>query len=261
LTINIIQVPAFDDNYLWLLHRQNSQRAYAVDPGDAQAINQALTQHRLELAGILLTHHHWDHTNGVAELRAQHKVPVYGPKSEKIQGVSHALEDQQTLNLEDGIAASILAVPGHTLDHIAYLIDDPQQAPVLFCGDTLFSAGCGRMFEGTPEQMHRSLSTLGSLSKDTQVFCAHEYTLANLAFAAAVEPSNTDIIARTQEVQSLRQQGLSSIPTNIAIERLTNPFLRCKHADVISAATKHGSLKHPNTTKIFAELRLWKDNF
>lgn len=261
MTINIIQVPAFDDNYLWLLHRQNSPRAYVVDPGDATATNQALTQHGLELAGILLTHHHWDHTNGVAELSAQHKVPVYGPLSEKIQGVSHTLKDQQTLNLEDGIIAEILAVPGHTLDHIAYLIADPQQAPVLFCGDTLFSAGCGRMFEGTPEQMHRSLSTLGSLSKDTQVFCAHEYTMANLAFASAVEPNNTDITARAQEVQSLRQQGLSSIPSNIATERLTNPFLRCEHADVITAATQHGNLKQPSSTQVFAELRLWKDSF
>lgn len=261
VTINIIQIPAFNDNYLWMFHRQGSINAYIIDPGDAEVVNNALIENGLKLAGILITHHHWDHTNGVEALSEQHQAPVLGPESDQIKATRELLIDQQRVELKDRIVTTALAVPGHTLDHIAYIIDEPQQAPILFCGDTLFSAGCGRMFEGTAEQMHQSLSSLRALKPETQVYCAHEYTEANLAFAAKVEPNNTVIETHRNEVKALRQQGISSIPSTIAVEQLINPFLRCDHPDVIQAATQHGGIQRPNPVQVFAELRRWKDNF
>ena len=268
MTINIIQIPAFDDNYLWLFHKVGSQQAFVVDPGDASPIEQTLAKYNLTLAGILVTHHHWDHTNGIEPLLKNHQVPVYGPHSDKISHISHPLREGDKLNLDDNISVSILEVPGHTLDHIAYYVEDSatgtqtsEGTPALFCGDTLFAAGCGRMFEGEANQMQASLSKLADLPGNTKIYCAHEYTASNLAFAAAVEPHNSHIKQQCERVNALRQQQLSTIPSTMATELLTNPFLRCHIPEVSSTASKRSGQKNLSPGEVFGELRRWKDHF
>ena len=256
--IKIINVPAFQDNYLWLFHRSGSNSTYVVDPGDAAPIEDALRQHRLNLEGILVTHHHADHIGGIAALRQHRDIPVYGPRSERIPMVTHTLSDGDHLQLAQGFCFQVMAVPGHTLDHIAYF--EPTEA-VLFCGDTLFAAGCGRMFEGNPTQMQASLQKLAELPPQTAVYCAHEYTSANLKFAAAVEPGNRSILHRIEVTQRLRQAARPTVPSTIDEELLTNPFLRVREDTVISAASGYTAQKLGSPAEVFAALRGWKDNF
>jgi hydroxyacylglutathione hydrolase len=256
--ITVTTLPAFSDNYLWLLERE--RQAAVVDPGDGKVVLEALRRRGLELAVILITHHHPDHIGGLALLKEAYPgVPVYGPRAEaeKIKGLTRLLDDGDRVELA-ALAASfeVLAVPGHTLGHIAY--HEPAQR-LLFCGDTLFAAGCGRLFEGSPQQMHASLSRLAALPGDTAVYCAHEYTLSNLAFARAAEPDSAVLAAETARVQALRAAGRPSVPSTIARERAVNPFLRCADPILAASAAAHAGRELGDPVEVFAVLRGWKD--
>ncbi|HTF85872.1 MAG TPA: hydroxyacylglutathione hydrolase [Cellvibrio sp.] len=256
--LTVYSIPALESNYFWLLQPVPEEPdAYILDPGDAQPVMDCLHQHQLRLAGIIITHHHWDHTDGIDELLAHFPVPVYGPDSRRIPQVTHNLQDGDTLELP-GLRLEVLAVPGHTLDHLAYLHTDSRPAK-LFCGDSLFAGGCGRMFEGQPEQMLASLNKLAALPEDTLVYCSHEYTLPNLQFALKVEPDNKALTDRLQTVQQIRQQHLSTLPSTIAIERRTNPFLRCHLPAIKAAAEQHIGSTLTSDASVFAVIRRWKD--
>ena len=249
----VLHVPAFDDNYIWLVC-DAAGRAAIVDPGDGAPVIAALAAHRLHAAAILCTHHHHDHVGGIEAIRARFEVPVYGPPG-RIAAVTHAVTDGDRIDLGGGLRFDVIATPGHTRDHIAYVGD-----AMLFCGDTLFSAGCGRLFEGTPAQMHASLSRFAALPPQTAVFCGHEYTLANLRFAAAVEPENADIAAYRTWAQTQRAQGRPTLPSTIGRELAVNPFLRVDRATVRQAASERG-LRSDTPADVFGTLRRWKDCF
>jgi hydroxyacylglutathione hydrolase len=256
--MNLVALPAFTDNYIWMLH--DGRNAIVVDPGEASPVEAALDAQGLQLAGILVTHHHDDHVGGLPALRPRLMGRVFGPAHESIPGHCIPLQagDQAVVM---GLAFDVFDVPGHTAGHIAYLHTPPgDAAPILFCGDTLFSAGCGRLFEGTPEQMHASLAQLAALPGHTRVCCAHEYTLSNLRFAQAVEPGNARIAEHTAWCRSQREQGLPTLPSRIARERDINPFLRCDVPEVVAAAQAHGA-QDPSGPAVFAALREWKNNF
>ena len=230
--VQIIPIPAFKDNYIWLIH--NGQQAVAVDPGDAQPVIQTLKQLNLSLSGILITHHHQDHIAGVAELlKAYPDIDVYAPKLEAYSFAHTPVDDAQVVKLTDlDLNFSVMHLPGHTLGHVAYHTETKHGDQWLFCGDTLFGAGCGRLFEGTPEQMHHSLKRLAALAGSTQVYCTHEYTLRNIDFALSLEPNNPTLQKRKLDTQALRDKGIASLPSNIELERATNPFLRCHIASI-----------------------------
>jgi hydroxyacylglutathione hydrolase len=258
--LRVLSVPAFKDNYLWIVH--DGTNAAVIDPGAAEPILAALASHHLTLTAILLTHHHADHIGGVPALLASKKVPVFGPRSDGIAAVTVPLGEGDQVDVPGlALRLRVLDVPGHTLGHIAYVRETPG-AHWLFCGDTLFGAGCGRLFEGTPAQMNESLCKLAALADDTLVFCAHEYTLANLRFAQAVEPDNPALEARVKEDGARREQGLATIPTTIGKEKATNPFLRWRQPAIAGQLIKLGKLA-PGATGIapFAALREWKNTF
>ncbi len=262
--LSIVPIPAFADNYIWaLLHRGH---CVVVDPGDAAPVEAFLAERRLTLDAILITHHHGDHVGGVAALAAARPgLPVYGPAAEAIAGVTHPLADGDTLVLPitPRVRWQVMSVPGHTRGHIAYFGDD-----MLFCGDTLFAAGCGRLFEGTPAQMHASLSRLAALPATTRVYCTHEYTLANLRFALAVEPDNAALAERSFTEQARRARNEPTLPSTIALERATNPFLRVTLPTVIASAAQHARAasgppapEASNPVAVFSVLRQWKNDF
>ena len=256
-SLQVTAIPAFADNYLWLIH--NQQHAAVVDPGDAAPIEAALRSHGLKLDAILLTHHHADHAGGVAELLAQWPVPVYGPAHEKIHGVSRPLREGDSVEIAAlGLRLAVLDVPGHTAGHIAYVA---AQQHWLFCGDTLFAGGCGRLFEGTPAQMTQSLAKLAALPDDTLVYCAHEYTLSNLRFASAAEPDNAALAERLEQVQQARARGESTVPSTIGLEKRTNPFLRYREPQVLKTLHANGRLNGDDAVAAFAALREWKNVF
>jgi hydroxyacylglutathione hydrolase len=255
--MNLLALPAFADNYLWMLH--DGQRALVVDPGDAAPVCAALEQGSLELAAILVTHHHPDHVGGLAELLRRHPAPVYGPVEDRLPVAVHTVGDNDDIQAL-GLRVQVMEVPGHTRSHLAYYAEPAGEAPVLFCGDTLFSGGCGRLFEGTPAQMLHSLDRLAALPGATRVCCAHEYTLSNLRFALAVEPDNAALRAYEAECQSLRKAGLPTVPTRIDRERAINPFLRSEVAAVRASAQAHGALAD-EPVAVFAALREWKNEF
>ncbi|WP_292935505.1 hydroxyacylglutathione hydrolase [Noviherbaspirillum sp.] len=255
--LNVLTVPAFQDNYLWLIH--DGKHAAVVDPGDAAPILAALEEHRLSLAAILLTHHHADHVGGVPELLRNFKVPVFGPRQEAIPQITHPLGEGETVTLaEPALRLSVLDVPGHTRGHIAYFAAEQGW---LFCGDTLFAGGCGRLFEGTPEQMLASLAKLAALPDKTQIYCAHEYTLANLRFANEVEPENVAIKARTQQEQAKRDRGQPTVPSTIGLEKSTNPFLRYRESGIADRLVAAGHLSDREPIAVFAALRQWKNSY
>ena len=253
--LSVSAIPIFLDNYVWLL--ADGTDAVVVDPGDALPVRAALRLHGLNLTAILITHHHPDHIGGIAELLRDHVVPVYGPRAEahRIKDLTHLLDDGDVIRLLD-LDFQVLAVPGHTLGQIAYYTPGS-----LFCGDSLFSAGCGRLFEGTPAQMHQSLQRIAALPSSTRVYCTHEYTLSNLAFAAAVEPGNAAITAHIEHVRALRANHQPSLPTSLERELSINPFLRVRLPAVIQAANRWSGGPLDTEIAVFAAVRRWKDSF
>jgi hydroxyacylglutathione hydrolase len=259
-TLAVLTVPAFKDNYLWLIH--DGVHAAAVDPGDGQPILDALRANGLTLAAILLTHHHADHIGGVPQLLAEYSVPVYGPRNDGIAAVTHPLGEGDRVQVPGlALELSVLDVPGHTLGHIAYVNETPG-AHWVFCGDTLFGAGCGRLFEGTPEQMAASLAKLAALPDDTLVYCAHEYTLSNLRFAERVEPGNRALQLRLEADSKARGTNLPTVPSTIGAEKATNPFLRAAEPGIVDSLVAAGRLQRGATpVAAFAALREWKNVF
>ena len=252
--LNIVAIPAFQDNYIWALH--NGLHAAVVDPGEAAPVLAFLDAHGLQLDAILCTHRHADHIGGIADLCAVYNVPVYGRSHPANPAISHKLCEGDQLKLSNiGISLDIIEIPGHVEDHIAYLAPD-----MLFCGDTLFGAGCGRNFEGTLVQLHRSLQRLASLPDTTRVYCAHEYTAANIRFALACEPGNQALVKRQLATQKLRAANLPSVPSTIALEKATNPFLRCTQPEIIQCLQQRG-LGDTHELSVFSALRRWKNNF
>jgi hydroxyacylglutathione hydrolase len=255
--MHLIPLPAFSDNYLWLWH--DGQSAVVVDPGEAAHVREALLRHGLSLVAILVTHHHADHVGGVAELRQATGARVYGPAAEAIPEPSQPCQQGDVLHLL-GQPVQVLEVPGHTAGHVAYWLPQAPGGPVLFCGDTLFSGGCGRVFEGTPAQMLASLDALAALPDDTRVCCAHEYTLSNLQFALAVEPDNPDLTQYAAECVTMRSRNEPTLPARLARERAINPFLRVREPAVMAAARRHQP-EAQDDVAVFAALRQWKNNF
>ncbi len=259
--MTLVPLPAFTDNYIWMLHDRAA--AIVVDPGDAQPVFDALARDHLQLAAILVTHHHADHTGGVAALREATSAPVFGPAGERIPQPCTPLRQGDHVDAL-GLRFNVLDVPGHTAGHIAFYLPSGggHATPLVFCGDTLFSGGCGRLFEGTPAQMLASLDALAALPGDTQVCCAHEYTLSNLRFAQAVEPDNSDLTQYTARCQALRAIDQPTLPTQLAVERLINPFLRSREASVLQAVRAHADLPADAAeAEVFAALRQWKNDF
>ncbi|MFO1399317.1 MAG: hydroxyacylglutathione hydrolase [Burkholderiales bacterium] len=253
----IIPIPAFTDNYVWLL--RHGTAAVVVDPGDATPVQAALAREGLTLTAILATHHHGDHVGGIPALLARYPVPVFGPAHESIPGRTRAMQEGDTVTLPGvPVTLTTLDIPGHTAGHIAYF-GDVDGTPSLFCGDTLFAAGCGRVFEGTPAQMWDSLSKLAALPDATHIYCGHEYTLANLRFAQAVEPGNADIAARQAHEQAKRDRHEPTLPSTMADERRTNPFLRAPVPAVRAAAERRAGRALATDADAFAALREWKN--
>lgn len=251
----VLPIPAFQDNYIWLI--LNGPDACVIDPGDAEVVKHALDAHQAHLNAILVTHHHLDHIGGVTALANTYHATVHGPAQETIPSITEPHQGGDHFHI-CGIEFTVLDVPGHTLGHIAYYA---PQAGWLFCGDTLFAGGCGRVFEGTPAQMAASLDQLAQLPTHTQIYCAHEYTLANLRFAQAIEPENQALAARVAHCRAQRAQGQPTVPSLLSVELATNPFLRCHLPSVQAAAqTRHPTPdRTPATT--FATIRAWKDVF
>ena len=257
-TLSVLTLPAFKDNYLWLAH--DGCNAAIVDPGEAAPVKAALAAHKLRLTAILLTHHHADHIGGVPALLQDYDVPVFGPRNDGIACVTHPLGQGERIDVPGlDLALEVQDVPGHTLGHIAYVRRE-DGANWLFCGDTLFGAGCGRLFEGTPQQMMASLTRLAKLPDDTLVYCAHEYTLSNLRFAQAVEPDNAALDARVAHDSATRAAGRPTIPSTIGLEKATNPFLRHGAPRIVQSLLEAGRLK-PGASQVdtFAALREWKN--
>jgi hydroxyacylglutathione hydrolase len=256
-SVSITPLPAFSDNYLWLLDHDG--HAAVVDPGDPAPVQRALAERKLTLDAILVTHHHGDHVGGLAALRST-GATVYGPRAEAIDGVDVPLGAGDRVEVL-GVSFSVLEVPGHTSGHIAYFAG-ALEPPVLFCGDTLFACGCGRLFEGTPAQMLTSLDRLSALPAATRVYCAHEYTLANIRFALAVEPANAELQKRARDAALLRERGDPTVPSTIALELATNPFMRSDAPGVRNAAgARAGASTGTDRVRTFTTIRKWKDEF
>lgn len=255
---SVTPIPAFNDNYIWLFSLPESKHVAVVDPGDAQPVIEYLRTNNLTLDAILITHHHNDHTGGANELAKTFSIPVYGPASSPFKGITAPLNDGDTLDLW-GQSLQIKAIPGHTLDHISYY--SAHEQPQLFCGDTLFLAGCGRIFEGNATQMLSAMQHFLTLPDKTQVFCTHEYSLANLAFAKAVEPNNLAIEQALSWCESKRQQGQPTLPSSIEQEKQINPFMRFDQASVIAAANEFSNQTLNEQVEVFAAIREWKNQF
>lgn len=252
---NIVPIRAFQDNYIWCIQR--GDKAAIVDPGDAAPVLAHLRDKGLHLTAILTTHHHADHVGGNTALLAKYNVPVFGPAGEPIPGITRKLAEGDRIEVPGiGLQFEVIDVPGHTAGHIAYF-----GAGLLFCGDTLFSSGCGRLFEGTAAQMQASLAKLAALPPETLVYCAHEYTLANLRFAAAAEPGNTAVPARALAARAALDRGHPSLPSTLETELAANPFLRTQEPALIDAASRFAGQALSSPVEVFAALRAWKDGF
>ena len=253
--IQVSGVSAFKDNYIWVIH--DDRHAVVVDPGDATPVLRFLLDQQLTLAAILITHHHADHVDGLSGLLALAPVPVFGPRHEDIDEVTQRLAESDVITLPQlDISMRVIDVPGHTAGHIAYF-----GGGWLFCGDTLFACGCGRVFEGTPAQMSDSLDKLAALPENTAVYCAHEYTLSNIAFAQAVDPHNPLLHQRAIAAAETRRQGRPTVPSTLALEKATNPFLRIRTPVIAQAVESHTGTHPADTIAVFAALRQWKNTF
>ncbi|MES9878154.1 MAG: hydroxyacylglutathione hydrolase [Candidatus Sedimenticola sp. PURPLELP] len=254
--LKITPIQAFDDNYIWLLQKPGCSVVAVVDPGDEDPVLDYLRSEGLTLGAVLITHKHGDHTGGVAELKAVYPdAVVFGPANEDIRTVERRVSDCDSIELpEMQVSFQVMELPGHTEGHLAYLGEG-----VLFCGDTLFAAGCGRVFSGTHEQLHRSLQRIAALPPETQLYCAHEYTLANIGFARWVEPENTAVSEREVDVRALRERDEPTVPSSLELELQTNPFLRTGVAEVIAAASRYAGRELSTGAEVFAAVRTWKD--
>ena len=257
--MNLLPLPAFADNYIWMLH--DGRQAMVVDPGDSAPVLQALQQLDVQLQAILVTHHHADHVGGVDALRNATGAVVYGPARENIPAPLNRLSHGDTVETM-GLRFDVIDVPGHTAGHIAYYGPDIDGEPLLFCGDTLFSAGCGRLFEGTPAQMLHSLDQLAALPGNTRVCCTHEYTLSNLKFARAVEPGNAALLHHSAHCETLRAHHQPTLPSLLDLERAINPFLRVRQPAVAQAAQAFDAqVNQDDAVAVLAALRQWKNEF
>jgi hydroxyacylglutathione hydrolase len=258
---SIHPIPAFSDNYIWIATEEGSNKACVVDPGDAAPVLQYLEANNLSLSDIFITHHHPDHTGGIRELSAKYSPRVVGPQASNIHGITQPVREGDQIQLFEQ-NFSVIEVPGHTLDHIAFFCHDcSNDSPILFCGDTLFAAGCGRLFEGTAAMMFESLAKLTVLEPDTRVYCTHEYTMANLRFALQADPENQVLRDRILREQQKRDAGIPTLPSNVELELATNPFLRCVSPALIKSAEHQLGHNPDNEVEVFAALRSWKDNF
>ena len=255
--VQIIPIPAFKDNYIWLIH--NGQQALIVDPGDATPVHETLKHLNLTLTNVLITHHHHDHIDGVERLQELYpNIKIYAPKLEQYVFNHTPVNELNTISVDElNLKFSVISLPGHTLGHVAYYAEKLNGEHLLFCGDTLFGAGCGRLFEGTPAQMYKSLQKLASLPPTTQVYCTHEYTLHNINFALTLESNNPALTKRYQDTKKLRDSGLASLPSSIALELATNPFLRCNSVQIQSSLR----LKDAGPVDVFAKIRDLRNHY
>lgn len=252
--LKVEPVRAFEDNYIWVL--RDGPVAAVVDPGDGEPVLEFLDREGLSLSAILATHHHGDHVGGNEELLARWRVPVFGPRDPRIDTVTHPVGEGDEIEVPRlGLRMRVLEIPGHTRTHIGY-----YGSPGLFCGDTLFACGCGRLFEGTPQQMVQSLDKLAALPDETLVYCAHEYTLSNIRFALAVEPGNAALHERAGHERATRERDAPTLPSRIGLEKATNPFLRCTAPEVVAAARRHDPAAAERVA-VFAAIREWKNRF
>jgi hydroxyacylglutathione hydrolase len=255
--LQVTPIRALRDNYVWMIHRPGGRSAVVVDPGESSPVESALANAGLTPVAILVTHHHHDHVGGIQALLQRHRVPVFGPATESIPSRSHPVSDGDEVHIDElSLTLTAIHVPGHTLGAIAYVGEG-----IVLTGDTLFTAGCGRLFEGTPAQMLASLRRLAALPSQTRVYCGHEYTVANLRFAHVVEPDNPDIEARLAQAVVRAQRGEPGVPSTIGEERLTNPFLRVAEPTVRSAVQSKCARPLSDPGDVFAELRNWKNHF
>lgn len=255
--LNIFAIPAFTDNYIWTI--VNGKEAIVIDPGDAKPVIDTFKEKDLTLTKILITHHHFDHCGGIEELRKRFNVKVFGPEGNHIKGITNPIRERESIDIF-GESFEAISTPGHTDDQLGYYCGK-HIPPILFSGDTLFAAGCGRLFEGTPLQMYDSLYLYSQLPKETLIYCGHEYTESNLNFALSVEPKNDRIKKRLEEVKELRKKNLITLPSTIDIERKTNPFMRCEEDSVCKAANTYLGKELKTPVDIFATIRNWKDNY
>lgn len=255
--IETIRIPAFNDNYIWLMVEPNTKTAAVIDPGTAQPVLETLKKHHLNLTAILITHHHLDHRGGIPELLEHFDIPVYEPYLEQSPHCTHPVHQDDIIRLKSpNITLSVIEIPGHTLGHVAYVGDGK-----LFCGDTLFTGGCGRLFEGSPEQMLNSLQKLKALPPETDIYCGHEYTQANLGFALTIEKNNADLLNRYHDVLERRARGEATVPSSLDLELKTNPFCRTHTPEVIQAANRLSGKKIVKESDIFYEIRKSKDKY
>ena len=256
--IKVHPIPIFRDNYVWVIHNSENHEAYVVDPGDADPVLEYLSTEKFVLCGIIVTHSHWDHVSGIEKIIKKYRVPVYGNKS--INLVTSSVKNGDIFDLWQGISANVIETPGHLSDHLSYFIDD-KKTKSLFCGDTLFSSGCGRIFDGDHLTLKTSIDTLSKLPASTSVYCTHEYTMSNLEFAHRLEPSNKHILERIDQVKKLRQQNLPSLPSTIELEHQVNPFLRRHSPELQTHLKEKCNCDLSDDLSIFTELRRWKDSF
>ncbi|WP_210247159.1 hydroxyacylglutathione hydrolase [Aliikangiella marina] len=259
--ISITPVEAFNDNYHWLIH--DGTYAAVVDPGDPKPVQRAVEKAGLKLVAILITHHHWDHTGGIKALKAQYGCEVFGPLNNAIEGIDNHCVEGTRLTLPGlNLTLEVMEVPGHTKDHIAYFAAQTDKYKnLLFCGDTVFSGGCGRLFEGTAAQMWQSIQKIMALPDDTLLFPAHEYTLSNIQFALAVEPNNQSLQKYNDQAKALRNKLLPTLPAVLATEKAINPFMRADDPDVVKTAETRAEAVNLSAAQVFAVIRHWKDTF
>lgn len=258
MNIKIEKINILADNYVWLIINQDNLKTICIDPGEYQPVKNVLDINNLQLTSILITHHHWDHTDGVIELSNHYGANVIGPKDNRIKNINYIINEESTIDVKMPFKIEIIFTPGHTSTHISYYIPELK---ALFPGDTIFSAGCGRIFEGTYEVLFSTLNKINKMPSDTHIYCAHEYTMNNLKFANMVNPKNRDLKLFTLESSNLISKGKSTIPTKLSTEKKINPFLRTDDIDIIESVKNKFILDDTSTQNIFKYLRLWKDTF